>query len=576
MGEDVRKVARSIGVPVIPVVLGGRMAEKGRFLDIGIAGAPHNPELIVNNTAKLKLRLSNEGLEALSATDRQVTLTLKKGEQVVGSAPVQFPAANGARDVEVEFVPREVGLVMLRAELPPIAGESVAENNHRDFMVNVIDPKIRTLMVEGVARSEYRFLYHVLSSDPSIELTSVVKLRKDVFLQQGAVVGVDLSKGLPARAEEFKKFDVVILGDIAREEFSDEQLSLLKRFVSEGGALLAMGGYHAFGPGGYVGSPLEELLPVRMGGPGDGQCEGTFAPKLTAAGAGHPIFLGCDEFFRPGAGEVTLDGASRVLGAKPGASVLLQHPTALAGSDPLPVVVEQRYGDGRVLAVTTDTTWKWKFQYEGRGQASPYYRFWRQSLRWLAARKDAAHAPGVALSAWTAKVEYEPGEPVLVEAQLRDESGQPRERADLTLRVESPSAGPAPMEMRLEAVPLSAGKYQASFRPAAGGVYHAVVSAAEKQRPLGEARFDFMVGRVAGEFDSVDADESAMSALARDTGGRCYNFATAARIPDDLTQRSRQVVYREEKNLWNGPEFFMIFLGCVTAEWILRRRSGLN
>jgi len=35
-------------------------------------------------------------------------------------------------------------------------------------------------------------------------------------------------------------------------------------------------------------------------------------------------------------------------------------------------------------------------------------------------------------------------------------------------------------------------------------------------------------------------------------------------------------VYREEKNLWNGPEFFMIFLGCVTAEWILRRRSGLN
>lgn len=574
-GEDVRKVARSLGVPVVPVVLGGRMEEKGRFMDIGIAGAPHNPELIVNNTAKLKLRISNSGLEALSEADRQVALTLKKGDQVVGSLPVQFPSSAGSRDVEVEYVPREVGLYMLRAELPVMPGETVRENNSRDFMVNVIDPKIRTLIVEGVARSEYRFLYHVLSSDPSVEVTSVVKLRKDVFLQQGAAGGIDLSKGLPARAEDFAKFNVVILGDIARDEFSDEQLSLLKKFVSDGGALLALGGYHAFGPGGYAGSPLDELLPVRIGGAADGQCETAFAPVLTAAGAAHPIFQGCAEFFRPGANEVKLDGVSRTLGCRPGASLLLQHPSERAGNEPLPIVAEQRYGQGRVLAVTADTTWKWKFQHEGRGLGSPYYRFWRQSLRWLAAREDAPRG-GAGLAAWTAKVEYEPGEPALIEAQLHDDSGQPKERADIALRIEGAAAGPTPVELRLEEVPLSPGRYQVSFRPQAPGVYHAVVTASEKQRPLGEARFDFMVGRVAGEFDSVDADEPAMKALARETGGRCHNFADAARIPEELIQRSRQVVYREEKNLWNGPEFFLVFLGCITAEWVLRRRSGLN
>ena len=53
-GEDPRKVARALGVPVFTVALGGKMVEKGKFHDVGIAGAPHNLELIVNNKASLK------------------------------------------------------------------------------------------------------------------------------------------------------------------------------------------------------------------------------------------------------------------------------------------------------------------------------------------------------------------------------------------------------------------------------------------------------------------------------------------------------------------------------------------
>ena len=206
--------------------------------------------------------------------------------------------------------------------------------------MRVVDPKIRVLIVEGVIRSEYRFLRKVLGSDPTIEVTSVIKKNKEEFYQQDSDPGIDLSRGLPRNKEDLKKFDVVILGDIARAEFTDEQLQALKDFVSGGAGLLAIGGYHAYGPGGYAESPVADLLPVKIGGPADGQSAGNFAPALTPLGKSAPGLRGLREVLRgllesgqpTAAGEksagdmATLDGANRVVGVKPGAEVLAGQP----------------------------------------------------------------------------------------------------------------------------------------------------------------------------------------------------------------------------------------------------------
>ncbi len=586
-GQDARQAARSLGVPVYAVALGGKRVEAGKFLDVGIVGAPHNVELIVNNTARLKVRLSNYGLDSLSDAERLLPLALSRAGQPLKSEPrqIQFPRANGARDVVVEFVPAEVGIYRLLLTLPVLSGETITENNSREIAVRVVDPRLRTLLVEGVARSEYRFLRHVLDSDPSVELTAVIKLRKDLFLLQGVESGADLSRGLPARKEDYGKFDVVILGDIAREEFSDEQLDLLKGYVSEGGGLLTMGGYRAYGPGGYAGSALEDVLPVALGGPDDGQSEGSFAPQMTPLARTHPVFEGCARFFGDGADAVRLDGANRVRGAKPSAETLLIHPAEKAGLSPMPVVAAQSYGKGRVLALMADTTWKWKFQNEGRGLDSPYYRFWRQSVRWLAGRKDSGDAGKELLSAWPDKVEYDPGESVLVEARVRHADGQPREDAVVEMRLRPPASAiggageasgrPLP-PVRLERIPLSLGRYQGAFRPAAGGIYRAEVRAADAKGDIASVEFEFIVGRAAGEFDSVDIDELLLKGLAADSGGQFHAVTTAQRIPEELAARQRRIRYTDERDIWNTPGFFLAFLVFVTAEWILRKRNGLN
>ncbi len=607
-GEDPRKVARTLGVPVFPIALGGRMAEKGKFFDIGIAGVPHNLELIVNNIGELKFMLSNVGIEGLSDAERAMTMTLSCKNQVVATAPVQFPAQDGSREAEMEYTPKEVGVQKLTVALPTLPGEPITENNTREFIVRVVEPKIRVLIVEGVIRSEYRFLRKVLGSDPTIQVTSVIKKDKEEFYQQDSDPGVDLSRGLPRNKEDFKKFDVVILGDIARAEFSDEQLQALKEFVSGGAGLLAIGGYHAYGPGGYADSPVADLLPVKIHGPADGQSAGNFAPALTPLGRAHPVFEGCEKFFEdassPGeppaaAGKsagamATLDGANRVAGVKPGAEVLAVNPqeTLPGGNESMPVVAVQQFGVGRVVALTADTTWKWRFQMEGHGLDSPYYRFWRQSVRWAAGRKDQGGQPVKdRLAAWPDKLEYALGEPMTIEARVQTADGEPLDNAKVEVEIQNPTPGsqapqPAAPESAsddahaaravLERDPQMVGRYCGSVSPSVGGIGRAIVTASDKNAEFARVEFEFSVGQTAGEFDRVDVDEVLLQTLAAETGGEFHTFATAAQIPEELDQRQHRVMYHEEKNIWNEWGFAMAFLACASAEWLLRKRNALN
>ena len=57
---------------------------------------------------------------------------------------------------------------------------------------------------------------------------------------------------------------LVVLDDVGRSGLSDAALAALADYVAGGGALVASGGQHLFGDPGFVGTPLERILPVEL------------------------------------------------------------------------------------------------------------------------------------------------------------------------------------------------------------------------------------------------------------------------------------------------------------------------
>lgn len=579
-GRDAIRIARTLGVPVFAVGLGSELGKEGRFIDVGVKTVPVGRDFIVNNKADVRVVISNQGLDGMNDAERLVQVVLKEEGKQVAVKLVLLSRYNASREVELEFVPKTKGVRRYEVEVPVLKGEAIIQNNRRQFTMRITDPKIRVLYVEGVVRSEYKFLRRTLESDPNAVFTGVIKTRADRFLVQGTPPQIDLTRGLPVKKEDYKNFDVVILGDIAASEFTPKQIELLKGFVSDGGGMVMLGGYHSFGPGGWKGTPFEEVLPVVMGGPSDGHVDREFQLKLTEAGTLSPIFAGCADFFKTSGKNLgLLGGCNRVKAAKPGSEVLGVHPSERTVQGPLPVVVTQRYGSGRVMALGADTTWRWKFQVSARGLDSPYYRFWGQTLRWLGNRQSEFGGETQQLAAWTSKPQYNPGEDIILMARVRNKDGSPEDAAVVEAEITPPKISqkqPEIQRLRLLNVPLSQGEYESSLQLSKSGIYKLFVTATIRGKKVGDASAEFIIGKPTEEFDNVDMDEQLLRSLAEESGGKYFTALKARQIPEELEARRKKTVDQFESNIWNRPFFcYGLFLGFVALEWILRKRRHL-
>tara|TARA_B100000959_G_scaffold284164_1_gene355046 strand:+ start:2596 stop:5481 length:2886 start_codon:yes stop_codon:yes gene_type:complete len=86
----------------------------------------------------------------------------------------------------------------------------------------------------------------------------------DILTNAGLTVEVSSSQQVPRDSIGFSEYDAVILVDIARWMLDDLQEKQLYSFVHDlGGGVLLTGGPNAFGAGGWIGSQLEQAMPIR-------------------------------------------------------------------------------------------------------------------------------------------------------------------------------------------------------------------------------------------------------------------------------------------------------------------------
>lgn len=71
-------------------------------------------------------------------------------------------------------------------------------------------------------------------------------------------------RGVPSSAEELRKYDMVLISDVPAHFLNPGQMAALDRYVRDGGGLVMAGGEDSFGSGGYQGSRIEQIMPVRF------------------------------------------------------------------------------------------------------------------------------------------------------------------------------------------------------------------------------------------------------------------------------------------------------------------------
>lgn len=379
----------------------------------------------------------------------------------------------------------------LLIHIPPEDDEVSSQNNSIDAETYIDQTKIRVLYVEGtrelprqvrqgdatVTRGPYTELQNALTADDDIECVVVSGAYGDLRrMTYGNTL--DATRGFPQTSAELSAFDAVILSNVSRNMFTDEQVAWIGRWVGERGAGLCMvGGPQSFASGGWAGDVIETLLPVAMNDRQfDWDAGAVVRGKVDMPANLHPIWhivSNANQNRSIVESFPIFDGANRGLQLKGAlASALVTAPLADSAASPrgasaglldvflgaqqpepassarqpiaspvdLPVIAVGRYGKGRSMTMATAITEPWAraFLNEwGEGDNLYYAKFWRNAVYWLTEDSTIGRRR---LIASHDKQYYKPGDAVSLRAIAYDEGANTTQAYRVLAMIEPKSA----------------------------------------------------------------------------------------------------------------------------------------
>ncbi len=568
-GENAASIAdqvatlRARGVPVYPVGIGSTRFSKD--IEIASLGGPRTA--LRNATVLLDVVVTHRGFDGAS-----LPLVVEDSGRIVATATVTLSRDAESTPVRLRIPTPEPGARLLTVRVPVQNGELIAENNVRRALLTVRDRREKVLYVEGEPRPEVKFARRAVAGDEQLQLVTLLRSAKDKYLRLGVDDSLELVNGFPTSRAQLFGYRAIVLGSIEASFFTGDQLRMMSDFVSErGGGLLLLGGRESFAEGGYVGTPLSDLMPVDMEvstrSEEERLVEVTAVP--TVDGMRHPALQVAATDSLVALRWKTLPALTSVnllTRAKPGATVLLQGRSGDRGLT-RPLLAAQRYGRGRVLAFGAQDDWLWQMHADIAVDDSTHERLWRQMLRWLVNDvPDRVEA--------VADEETGSGDAVPLRAIVRDSGYLRRNGASVTATVTGP--GGAVQEIPFDWAIDRDGEYSGSFVPAADGVHavrvRAIAGADTTLAPLTYLR----VAEPTEEYFGAERRDGLLDQLARETGGKMYTPERATDVARDLTYSPSGATSVRRLDLWDAPLVLILLLLLLAGEWVLRRRRGLT
>jgi uncharacterized membrane protein len=501
---------------------------------------------------------------------QEIPVFLKDRHSLIATKKLTLKKDTSRYLIKFLFTPQSLGKHFYKVSLPFQAGELSEDNNTFPFTLRVIKDKFRVLYICGRPSWEYKFLRMFLKNDPRIELVSFVILRNP---QNYTLVPENQLTLIPFPTREiFKKelfnFDLLIFENFSyRLFFPKKYLENIKKFVAEkGGSFIMLGGENSFGSGGYKNTPLEEILPVVI----KGRDEKIYTEKFqfTPTTYTHPITnLGetLEETQHIWLSLPPLTGCNEIAGVKPKAIVLGKHSFRKNENGFLPLMVIWQCGQGRVIVLATNTTWRWALAQKAPTQTSVYYtRFWHRVIRW------AVKLPLFNLiSIKSEKKKYPLGERVKIEVKIKDEFYQPLPKAHFQTRIEDPQ-GKAISYTQVSGV--EDGTREFYFTPTQEGEYKIKVSYHNLVLGQQKASEIIVVEKPRYEFQRLRRNTPLLKSLAQKTGGHYYPIEE---VPPELgTKLVKKHLRTVRKNFWHNPFLYLLICALLSTEWWISRRGG--
>ena len=577
-GIDPVIVAQDFGTRQIPIFTIG-VGQEDIPQDIGIVDVRVAKTVLEGSVFNVQVAVSHRGYAG-----QEVEISIMDGEAQVVSKIVVMGAEGVTQRYDLELTPERPELIVYDLTVELQSNEIIDQNNTYSFLVdNTEKAPLDILYIEGHPRNEYKFIRRAVEGDDSLRLVTYLQTGPEKYYRQGIKSPTELSSGFPTDKETLYQYEAIILGDIEKSFFTDEQLQMIDDFVAErGGGFLISGMIDEE----FINTPIADILPVTLveekflpshlrGGirRGEHPTGELFYPRLTNNGEFSPLLRLAGEdsenlnLWRqlPDLQGVYVSGR-----IKPGATVLIEHPLLQYQNQALPIIALQRYGSGRSISIATASTWRWQMMLPAADQS--HETLWRQLLRWL-----AVSAPERITIEFDREF-YNVGDEVNVRAMVLNDEFEPDNDALLWLQTSDPldQITDVPMEWDIEAD----GVYRTNFTVEEEGIYSLLIdvasAAGNASADSSEKRAAFVVTPSLREYTNAELDSGLLLRMAQASGGSYFNLSAASSLADTIEFTPNAYSTEVQIDLWDQPWLLALLILLLCIDWMARRMKGLS
>jgi hypothetical protein len=276
-------------------------------------------------------------------------------------------------------------------------------------------------------------------------------------------------------------------------------------------------------------------------------------------------------------------GFSKTTRPKPAATTLAivadeQYETAYG---PAIILAVQQYGNGRSMALTTDTTGSWGTEWEDswgppnesslEDRNKHYKTFWKNAIRWLAHYR--MQAPNQLVRIETDRLVYGRGEIPEARVKVLNEDIEPTHLAKVVLTV----TGPGGASKKVTVFPKyeELGIYERKLELSGVGRYEIEAVATLGKEELGRDKAILQVRPASAEMRQTGQNVALLKMLAEQSGGKYFPLENAADLPKSLREATHTIIKHRDNDLWDRPWIFALIILLLCGEWFFRKRNGL-
>jgi hypothetical protein len=564
--EPVKSASALGGVPIFVVPIGNTKPVRDIILH-----HVHGPRTVLkSDRIVIEATIDAHGCEA-----ETLRVELVQDDAVIETQTITIASDAFTRHISFLRQPGGMGKKVFQLRVAPVPDEQTEGNNLAEFHCEVVEDTIRVLLVDELPRWEYRYLRNLFDRDEQIEMTSLLlepRKRRTGGPAEGA--------GFPAELDDWSRYRVVILGDVAAGYMPSDRLDMLEQYVGRrGGTLIIVAGQEAM-PAAYGATVLEPLLPVTRAAPHSRDRNG-FSLHLTPEGRMVSALqltdnaLSDDRLWRDISARMPVYCLSAYSQPKPTSHVLIAavH-RGLETGDERAFLSWRHYGAGRVVYISAPVTWKLRFR-EGDVY---HHRFWGQLLRWAMSREIGTGSRTIRLSADGSR--YSEGEPINLTVRMLYPDGKPVKGASPV--AEARQGGRELAKIELAEDNDAPGTYRGVLEEMLTGPVTVGVTGRQVSALLESEGWSSQVTAVvtvepnkAMELRNTRCNLPMLTQLADATGGAVLGPTALGAMMEQLDLESETFETISSRPVWNSWTLLLIFVGCLTAEWIIRKRVGM-